>query len=98
MALLAKWPASAKKLRDTQNIPVWLVWTLATNKNVILRAITFTEERANMYKEAVKNDGKVLRCYVEKTLANHLYAGVFDVYSAKSSAEFDIQKRKGMML
>jgi len=81
---LDDWEPRDEYIRDRE-LPIWLVWTLADNGNVTLRAITFRQSRANNYRKYALRDGAI-RAYIEKSTANHLYAGVFDVFSAVARA------------
>ena len=73
------------KIDTSQNqIPIWLVWSLATSGNKLLNAICLERERANSYRKALSNESRYVRVWVEPCEANHLYAGLFEIPSDES--------------
>lgn len=81
------WGPKDEAVRDRE-LPIWLVWALAENGNVTLRAIVFRQSLANQYRKHVLREGAI-RAYIEQSTANHLYAGIFDVFSAVAKSRHD---------
>jgi len=65
---------------DKLLIRVWLVWGMLIDKSILLRAITTSEARAQVYAKALRESprGNILRVTIEPSFLNHLYGGMMD--------------------
>ena len=73
-ALLAAAPVEAPATR----VACWLVWVLLKSGDVVLRAVDLTEGEAERHQAWLGLDTTYDRVYVERSCANHLYAGLLD--------------------
>lgn len=58
---------------------LWLVWALHTSGLTSVRAITTDQTIAMYYRKLASLDDQVIKAWIEKTIANHFYAGGFMV-------------------
>ena len=64
-----------------EEFPIWLVWCLSRGGLVILRSICFDNALANHHRKSIEvseieTDGNTIRVWVERSTANHLFAGI----------------------
>lgn len=59
--------------KDQGKPPIWLLWILSTRGITSLRAICTSQARANAYRKGARLRDDVIRVWVEKTIADHLF-------------------------
>jgi hypothetical protein len=58
--------------------PVWLVWAKTTSGQTVLRAVCDRQWLANDYRKWATHEKTIIAATVEKSVTNHLYAGLFE--------------------
>jgi hypothetical protein len=57
--------------------PCWIVWAKTTSGEVVLRAICSKQWLADDYRRNIKFEKNLIAAHVERSIINHLYAGLF---------------------
>ena len=75
--------------------PIWLVWTQHESGLVTLRLIATTQFYANEVRKVLRYNEGVIRCWVGKTITNHLFAeGFFEMGSYAQEIKAPIYHKK----
>lgn len=56
----------------------WIIWVILKSNKQSLRAICLSEEVAKEYESYIKKLPGVVNVFVEKTMTDHLYFGMFE--------------------
>lgn len=79
--------------------PIWLIWSVSTAGLTNLRAICTTAYMAKQYRKYVDQCGgkKLVRVWIEKTVANHLFmeGEIEQNYASVGTWDHIANKRKG---
>ena len=53
---------------------IWMLWVMSTSGLVSLRSICTSKSRAMAYRDGARHNERVIRAWLERRIANHLYA------------------------